>query len=526
MSKNQRTSLPVTALAQAFLIIPSMSLAVGINGFVPTDTNVLIPETEQPTTVWKQVGSCSASAVQISPRWVLSTSHAPCRAGMVFRRSDGAAEVADFEPPTLQGQVPLLNSDLKLTRLSKPLPYGANFVPLVFGVNGLNASGPTNKKLACKKIDLLTAGNGYVSELRRGRFQVAWSPIWTGEINLRPTDPTEAPAPIPRPTSGDSGGGIFMFQPDAQPMLFSIISNGISGHRAGPGFSADVKNQINAVLADPVMNPGGEQVNWLDGSRLIADAPNFFRVPPLFSNTGGRYDAMLIPEYGLVTQTTLQQFSVRIPLSENCGEGTAPEIPYGYRVKAVQTNVPAGTYVPVRQVDVVASQKGSAYATVVFPGLYPLNSDWKVTVSTLDRDAQTGIKYESSLSVAVVDVHVKEREPQKVAGESHRFVYSDNGGSGPLQSALEFSVAADARFATPEGILVRVAGRMEWVPFDPDTRTAGPILVGDWETSFAQGSVLNVTVWPYQGARLGVGSVFEFVVPGTISCNADTGEGC
>lgn len=517
-------------------LLHGASQSTGRNGFSPDDQNVIVPTTGLPTTVWKQVGSgCGTSSVQISPSWILSANHAPCLAGMRFRRSDGASELADFEPPTMPGQNPLSSSDIKLTRLARPLPYPGRFAPLTYDVKHeglpLFSSTDATRRFACKfgaqDINFLTAGFGISEEVHWGRFQVGWHPVWAMSGFQNPANPLETQYKMPGATPNDSGGGVFMFLPNRQtPFLFGLMH--VAGWPSGAGFTSAVKAQIDAVLADPVMNPSNESVNWVDESDAFVVDQRVRRMPPMFLNGGGQSDGRLVPEYGLITQTTPQQATLRIPMAyKTCDEGIAPSAPYGYRIRYVQLNTPADLYVPVRQQDVVAAPNGGTHATLSFAGVTPMSSDWRVKVSTLDRDEATGDIYESSMSFGAVDFHLKEKEPvAKVVDMQTKFMYSTDGGKGPKQTFFDLvaELKSDSPYVASQGVLFRIAGRYEWIQTDEGTFKTFPWSV--LELPLTPGQVIRVTAWPYNGARLGAGSAFEFVVPESITCDADTGDGC
>jgi len=535
----EKTNYVKASVFFGLCLLHGVSQSTGRNGFPPDDQNVIVPTTGLPTTVWKQVGSgCGTSSVQISPSWILSTNHAPCVAGMRFRRSDGTSELADFEPPTMPGQTPLSSTDIKLTRLARPLPYPGRFVPLAYDVKHegvpLFSSMDATTRFACKfgsqDISFLTAGFGISDEVRWGRFQVGWHPLWATAGFQDPTNPLETQYKMPGATTNDSGGGVFLFLPNRQnPFLFGLMHSW--GWPSGAGFTSAVKAQIDAVLADPVMNPSGESVNWVNGNDVLADVfadvQSVRRMPPMFFNNGGQSDGRLVPEFGLITQTTLQQATLRIPMPASCDQGVAPSAPYGYRIRYVQLNTPANLYVPVRQQDVLAAPNGGTHAILSFGGVTPMTSDWRVKVSTLDRDEATGDVYESSKSLGVVDFHLKEKEPvAKVMDVQAKFMYSTDGGQAPKQTF--FDVVAELKSSPPyvasEGVLFRIAGRYEWVQTNEGTFKTYPLSV--WQLPLTPGQVIRVTAWPYNGARLGAGSVFEFVVPESITCDADTGDGC
>lgn len=521
----QHTRLIVTHTVLAAVLSASgmYSHAVGQYGFVPMPNNVVVPATGLPTTVWQQVGYCAggASAVQISPSWVLSANHAPCSAGMVFRRYDGSIATVDADPTTVPGQTPLAQTDLHLSHLSKPLPYAGSFVPLVDNFIPPSISVPSNLSTPpdtrqCSATSFLLAGYGVVltdlgTPSGAGQaFQVGWAP-YANMLNMAPADPTVKG--FPTPTSGDSGGGVFAF-PSAYPNgvltgLMHIPQPGITSSR---GFPSVVRAQIDAVLGDATLNPTREVIQWVDASAL--DSPAIRPVAPKFFNAMGEWHALKIPQFGQVSNVfggqrlnvaVGQHLNVLIPQPYSCADGTTLVNPDGgYRIRLIAANAPAGT--APRVYDTLS--RNFTTPDEVAPGTYYM------TVTAMQLDPSTSLMQESYAGAMVsIKVADQAQAPLQLDHVEVKFRPVDFG-DGAMYWAADFTAVPNAQGPAAQGVV--------WVddihhatyrlPFN----TPLTVYSFDRVPDFAAGDLLTVTVKPYADTAVGPQTTFSVPVPSTI----------
>jgi hypothetical protein len=495
--------------------------AVGVNGIVPTDENILVPFTGQPTTVWKQVGLCSDSAVQISPSWILSARHSACSPGRSFKRADGATEQVDFAPPTPANHALLSTWDLYLSRLARPLPYGGNFVPLLDGWYPGDAALPD---AYCKGIEVLMAGIGNVQGIDK-RLQVGWF-SYGAMSDLSPRDANPLlPTAHPTVTPGDSGGGMFMFSPvKSTSSLMGLLHRPGTGSGSSNGFPPGVRAHIDAILADPEMNPSGERINWVTKSEYIESASFVRTKPPNLSDAGGFASDGFMPEFGLITQSNVMQLTARVPKPVSCESHSLRTKPYGYRIRMARADLPVGDDNQIRVTDYYSNpsspdSSGGASINLTIPGTWPYDSDWYLTAVTLGQDAVTGIVKETSLSFDRILVRARHQAPSPLVRLDSRFVnLSEFGGEGwqfEVQPILQNEANVD-------GVLFRVNPQKLWHRVAKDAEFGYQFGLGslyinntdyDPPAGYQSGDEISITAWPYRGARLGAGVTLQLVVP-------------
>lgn len=489
----------------AALCVPMGAGAVGVNGFVPTDTNVRKPWDDSPTQVWRQVGRCAASAVQISPRWVLSANHAHCTAGESFYSQEGAVVPIDLEAPTQAGQTPLSTFDLHLARLSSPLPYAGNFVPLVeaFRTNW-NATG------LCRGLDLLLAGYGQLNSIRA--LRVGWAQVSAGSFQFAPgfygvsADPRSAGNAIP--TDGDSGGGVFLFGADVQEgALAGLMQKAAIGFDTSQGFPSAVRAQIDAVLADPVLNPSGEHVNWLDARTIGQTVVR--PMPPLMMDAGDVTDTPAVPKYGLVTSNFGTNLQIRIPRSKSCTDGKTPvSSDGGYRVRLIRADADPDASPLIY--DVSPDTPNFMIPSGITAG------DWWLTVTARQyHDAVQAVT--ESVSAGRIPIHIPQQKPAALDHVEVNFERVDLG-DGQLHWNATFRGIAGAVGPRPDGILW-VSGSPYVYARSSDLGDTDPWIVSDNSkrpVGYQPGDVFTVYAYPYIGAAIGPVTPIHVTVPASL----------
>ncbi len=488
----------VLAVVAFIAFAASSAGATGVNGFVPTDTNVISPQSGEVTTIWKQTGQCGASAVQISPSWVLSANHAHCSVGTTFRRSDGATAVVDLEPGTQPGQRPLADFDLHLARLATPLPYAGTFAPLV------DQFADTQKNL-CRSLDLLLAGYS-------GGFRVGWASAGIYSTGLFKAIGVSADPRVVGPAGsdhGDSGGGVFLFGSGySEGALAGLMQGKNTGFSTSRGFPLGVRGQMNAVLSNPALNSSGESIQWLDAS-VFTSAPYDRPQPPLMLDGGDAYDNLAVPQYGLVTTNVSGKLQVRIPESKSCDDSrTSVYADSGYRIRMIRAD--AGTDAAPFEFSVSPTNRNFMVPSGVTAG------DWYMTVTARVTNPITGLMGES-LSAARTLVHVPEIRPVALERVDVTFEPLDQG-DGQLHWRAIFKAVASADGPSPQGILwtdttMRIMAR------STDLGENDPWMVYDYDklpNGFKPGDVFTVYAYPYIGAAIGPVTPVFVTAPATL----------
>lgn len=228
----------------------------------PTATGPVMPGTSRVVDTWKNVGTWSTSAVQIAPRWVVSSGHSPIPVGETYRNARGQATIAQIYYPAVPwGQ-----------------PFGADLV-LYYLASPINAGG-TFPKILDRRVDsalhdslpgwMLSAGYGTNGVTPPD--STTPTVLWSTPYGLTAEGGSDQIAAV----GGDSGGGQYWFpSATAAPVLTSIMVGGTNG-ALGSGFQQTIAGT----------QPGsGEQLrNFLDAAFAAhagepdATAPQFTTV--------------------------------------------------------------------------------------------------------------------------------------------------------------------------------------------------------------------------------------------------------
>lgn len=498
------TTVARTALGLAAVAAYVPAGATGVNGFAPTNTNVVSPTLGTVIEGWKQTGTCGASAVQISPSWVLSTHHSHCSVGATFLRQDGQSAVVDLNPPTQPGQLPLANADLHLARLSTPLPYAGNFAPLAYR---FPLDAPLNGSNTPRLTDILLTGYGKVVETGLRAFQVGWTPM--GDVDrFAPANPKLRG--FAQVTDGDSGGGFFAVNP--------MVPQGtlVGVNRAG--FPVGVRQQIDAVLTNPLLNPGGETISWLDGETIKGEEipEDLNLIPPLFLDNGGQIDALGVPAEGLVTSQTPGALTLRIPQPLARFNAGAPVEVDGYRIRLVrEDHLSLGginsfdysnTWMPVGRSQTINSGIG--------PGTWYLTATALVahtthTTNPVTGEEETVLTEHESLAAKRVKFVIPPANlrPQVLESLSvASYTHMEDFGDGKAHWCAEIN-AVVGKGPAPEGILWKVAGRYYRAPL-----AESGAVCDTWDESR---TVFEVQAQPYVGAAIGPAKVIYVGAPST-----------
>ncbi len=238
--------------ATAVATLAAASPAAAIDPATPaTPASTTLPGTTRVVDEWKLVGRGNPSAVQVAPRWVIGSEHAPMAAGSTFTNGYGAAVVQSTVVPACGRSC--FGTDLSLSLLSTPINAPAYPQLLGENVGGNTAALPGS---------VLSAGYGKTDG-------PAASVGWT-----KPDGSAVAGQAIaPGTWGGDSGGASFWYPtPVGAPVLASILIN-FGG--------LDLAFQQNLVDTD-----AGEGIlarTWLQ--RELAKQPS--ATPPTFVNAAG-----------------------------------------------------------------------------------------------------------------------------------------------------------------------------------------------------------------------------------------------
>lgn len=169
-----------------------------------TPASTTLPGTARVADEWKLVGRGNPSAVQVAPRWVISSDHSPMVAGSTFTNGYGSATVSSTVLPACGRSC--FGTDLSLSLLSAPI--NAPTYPKLLGEN---VSGNT----AALPGSVLSAGYGKTDT-------AAASIGWTKPDGSAAAGQATAPATF----YGDSGGASFWYPtPTGAPVLASILVN-------------------------------------------------------------------------------------------------------------------------------------------------------------------------------------------------------------------------------------------------------------------------------------------------------------
>lgn len=413
--------------------------------------------------------------------------------------------LVDLEAPTQPGQRALADVDLHLARLSQSLPYEESFVPLV---DALPVSGSLQD--LCKGLDFLLAGFGETGH--GGVFQVGWAPRQAPMGGVGPayigasSDPRAAGAAVA--TNGDSGGGIFVFGPsDPTGALAGLMQRGNVGYASSNGFPVGVRSQIDAVLADPALNPWGDRVQWRTASEV--DRGLVRPLPPLMIDAGGVDDVPAVPQYGLVTTNLSGNLQIRIPRAKSCTDGKTPVFSDGgYRVRLIREGAPLDSDPLVY--DVSPDTPNFMIPRDIDAG------DWFLTV-TARQYSDVLQDVVESLSASRVRVRVPAVRPVALDHVDVSFERVDLADGNLHWNATFKGVLADTG-PVPEGIL--------WVRTAPnvfsrsiDMGDTDPLVISDKSrrpNPYQPGDVLTVYAYPYIGAAIGPVTSIHVTVPASL----------
>jgi hypothetical protein len=194
------------AVAAAAVAAPSASALDPAT--LPSPSTTTIPGTTRVVDEWKLVGRGSASAVQIAPRWTLSSGHSGMLPGTTFSNSYGTATVLKQYSP-VNGHDAGGPTDLKLQLLDHALP-----APSFPAILSQHLDYETAKALPGAQLSAGFGGApaGVVPT-------VGWSDAFGDPL---PGGPSAALG-----TGGDSGGGVFWYPSSSAPaVLGAVISGG------------------------------------------------------------------------------------------------------------------------------------------------------------------------------------------------------------------------------------------------------------------------------------------------------------
>lgn len=486
-----QTSTRSVALIAALLGSSQIANAVGYLGFVPNDTNVISPTFGgAPVNSWKQTGSCSASAVQISPHWVLSTNHAQCSVGRTFRRQIGAQIVESVVDLDIQG---LAAQDLHLARLKDAIPYDGEFAPLVEDIRG----SMTNFN-QYDGIDVLTSGYGKALSGQR-ILQVGWAPLFSSfQINVSPANPHLAA--FPTPTDGDSGGAVLVVTNQfRQGALAGLMRSPSAGIGSTWGFGQVVRQTIDATLSNSGLNPSGERVNWIAASEIIGAASKPKTSVPFFKNEGN-----FNSDTGLVTSTSPGTLTIHIPKAD------IPDLPLDegvtkyYRIRLLHESHLNSAY---GSFDFMATKPAFNQDWFIGSGIYP--GKWYMTVSNVIMDPVDGTA--ESLANRRIEFSIPQanQRPQSLDSVNMNFTDLDLG-DGQRHWCVDLTPVA-GKGAAPEGVLWSVFGQTWRMPMN-DTGA----LCDTWDPTGlgnTPGKEFTVQAWPYIGAALGPVTSVKVVAP-------------
>lgn len=496
--------------------------ATGVNGFVPDNGNVVSPATGLPVaSAWKQIGACGASAVQISPSWVVSANHVHCSQGDRFYRQDGSSELIEWEATTQPGQTALSVFDLHLARLARPLPFQGSFVPLVEGVvaSGEATAGDPAAPFyrakvsdACLATDVLLAGNGQAQGFRA--LRVGWSTFVPGSWVY--PDPHREGNTNAGSSDGDSGGGVFLvnaMRPDG--MLAGLMHVVGYGLETSHGFPAAARAQIDAVLANPALNPLAEQIQWLDAAS--AKGALLRAAPVKFDGTGGPMDVHSVGINGMVTTLLANSVRVQLPMPFDCaspGQTLAPADGYRLRLERMDggssdrriADIPGGSFNP--------------YVRDLEPG-----STWALQVLARHYDATSQHMNESlaaprtSFTLAPVLPTIFSHADAVLAARTRVGGWTD----GKFHWVAKITVGLPQSGPTPEGAYIfdssgRWLGKVSFSDLYPNGQDYVVKGLSDVSRTppYQPGDAVELLVYPYIGASLGKPSYISFTAPASL----------
>lgn len=210
----QRRLVPGLA-SLALLISAAPAHALSPTAY-PTATGPVMPGTSRVVDAWKNVGTWTTSAVQIAPRWVLSSGHSPMPVGATYRNARGQATIAQTYQPAVPWGEPS-GADLVVYYLSSPINAGGTFPKIL----GQRVSADLQDSLPGW---LLNAGYG--TNGTTPPDSTTPTVLWSTPYGLTADGGSNQIAA----TGGDSGGAQYWFpSATSQPVLTSILVSGGTG---------------------------------------------------------------------------------------------------------------------------------------------------------------------------------------------------------------------------------------------------------------------------------------------------------
>lgn len=368
-------TLKYVALAAAMCCALPVMAIEGPAAFVPSQAGATYPGTTTATSAWKLVGELGASAVQISPRWVLTAEHVTgsgtAVVGRTFTNAYGSA-VIDAVYPASAATRPagVAAADLSLVHLASDIVVPANELPAL---------------LADQQVDETNNLPGKILAAGRGGFGVVKA-SWLSaseDITIQMPASVEGVYAI----GGDSGSGVFWYPAaSSRPVLRSITTT--AGNPVGP-FSAqvgtssianrfDAQAWIKATTSGFGANTGAAPL-WASSTTLAplsARTPAIPLTPRIHQtfNNGAWLDWTSKPAAAGTPATTSYlvrvspggaQFTVQ-GLGNITLTGLSPNTVYSATVEAVNSNGASGRRTALTDPDSVNGQS-STFTTNVPP---------------------------------------------------------------------------------------------------------------------------------------------------------------
>lgn len=497
-------SIPKSWVIAAPLVLAAeICGAIGVQGFAPNDSNVIVPSTGVVTSAWKQVGACGNSAVQISPSWVLSAHHSHCSVGSAFRRvQDGVQQSVNVAWSQAFATV-----DLHLSRLETPMPLKGEFVPLAYGWGERFVGADVSQQTSVfPRADILGVGYGRDSA-GVGQLRAGWAPLGNlrNFVDFKAVNRGNPRLGHPIATVGDSGGGLFLFGRDAENgALVGVMQWAGTLPNVARGIPEEVKHQIETILSDPLKNPSGERVAWFSVDQVLG-APE----KPVPSSVNYEL-AGLIANNPVGLFTSAQPGTLKIQMPEGIDFRRTPD----------EQNVIEQYVVRLVHEKHIGAPSGYSLSTTVNAFVKELNigsgimpGKWYGTVHAKVFDRETGFDRDGLTHRVVFDVPENTSRPRVLKTvEIGQWERVDFGGSLP-QWCINLTPYAGSG-VEPEGVI--------WTFNTPkgSLREAIPGIVAGglcthqlYESGPEAGTIFEVTAQPFRGVAVGPVTNLKLVVP-------------
>lgn len=246
---SRRLATAVTAAALLASASPASALSPAT---YPTGAGPVIPGTSRAVDTWKLVGTWQTSAIQLAPRWVLSSDHSSIPVGETFRNAYGTATVLQQYRPTIGFDDDGNGIDLTLHYLSAPIT-GAPSYPKILDTT---VNGGFDDSLPGWLLNVGYGLNG-TTPPNTTTPVVGWSTTY-GLTTVGGTTDLIA-------TGGDSGGAQFWFpSATAAPVLAGVMtyggptSLGVQQNVGGTQFHTNerIRDFMDAAFASRAAEPG------------------------------------------------------------------------------------------------------------------------------------------------------------------------------------------------------------------------------------------------------------------------------